>query len=156
MCEVFQNELNLSYGDPPYDIHLAAKKIGADILAAVTGGTRTHIGSAALAEPGGAVHPITGEPACSCGEKNKPGESDQAAYCGGVIPDDIEAGPRVSVLTAFGHKDAVIAEMFACGLCKKYGVTICVTAGVHVDGAGRDEIELMVENAKKLLAKLVD
>ena len=136
MNDSFSGELRLSYGDAPYDIHLEAKGIGGDVLAAVTGGTRAHIGAVALAEPAGAVHPVTGKPAC-CGE--------------GRGPDGKEREPRVSTLIAYGHKDAVIAEMFARGLCKKYGVNICAAAGVHVDGAGQDEIALMIENAERLL-----
>ena len=125
--------IKLSYGEAPYDIHIEAWRVGADILAKVTGGTRPHIGAAALAEPAGAPHPVTGEPAPS----------------GSCTMES-----AVSVLTAKDHKDAIIAEMFAKKLCEKYGVNTCVSAGVHVDGASREEIALMVENATALLKML--
>jgi hypothetical protein len=60
--------------------------------------------------------------------------------------------PSVSLISGYGHKDAILAEMFAKGLCEKYGVNVCAAAGVHVDGAGKDEIDLMVKNAEALLA----
>ena len=130
----------MSYGEAPYDIHLEARYIGEDILAAVTGGTRSHIGAVALAEPAGALHPVTGETI-------RPSDSASAAE----EPADCDDRPRVSVMDSAGHKDAVLAEMFASSLCALYEVNVCVAAGVHVDDAGKDEIALMLENAKALL-----
>ena len=126
MVSIFPEELLLSSGDPPYSINLWAKTAGPDIVCTVTGGTHPHIGAVAFAEPAETVHPVTGEP---------------------VKRDGI----CVSVLTGEGHKDAVIAEMFAKGLCEKYGVNVCAAAGVHVDGAGREEITLLINNAELLL-----
>jgi len=114
------------YGEAPYDVRFEARPAGADIFASVTGGTRPHIGAVALAEPADASHPVTEEPV-----KRTSG--------------------KVSVLTAEGHKDAVIAEMFAKKLCEKYGVNVCVSAGVHVDDASKEEIALLLDNLKALL-----
>ena len=111
----------MSHGDAPYDIHVEAKSVGDDIFAAVTGGTRAHIGAVAFAEP--------------AGEQQEP-------------------SPCVSSISGFGHKDAVLAEMFAKGLCAKYGVNVCAAAGVHVDEASSADIELLLGNAEKLLARL--
>ena len=112
MKRLFEEDIKLSYGEPPYDIHLEARAVGGDIFAVVTGGTRPHVGAVALADSAG-----------------------------------------VSVLQAEGHKDAVLAEMFARKLFEEYGVNVCVSAGVHVDNATSEEIALMVENAKTLLAE---
>ena len=133
MSESFRILLKLSYGEAPYDIHLDACFIGEDILASVTGGTRSHIGAVALAEPAGGIHPVSGEPA-----RDESGGS----------------GPLISIMTSKGHKDAILAEMFARFLCEKYGVNVCVTAGVHVEGADEKEIALMVENANSLLVMI--
>ena len=118
----------LSYGEEPYNIQFEARLCGGDILATVTGGTRPHIGAVALAEPANAPHPMTGEP--------------------------VSSFPSMTVLTAKGHKDAMLAEMFARYLCEKYGVIVCVTAGVHVDGADKEAIAFLVRNAKTLLDKI--
>ena len=118
---------NYSYGDSPYDIHLRIEFAGPDLVCTVTGGTDPHAGAVALAEPPETMHPVTGEP---------------------ILRD----GVSLSVLTGEGHKDAPIAEMFAKGLCEKYGVNVCVIAGIHVNGAGTEEIELLVNNAESLLA----
>ena len=63
--------------------------------------------------------------------------------------------PVIRSLTSGRHKDAVLAEMFALGLQEKYGVNVCVSAGVHIDNASKEEIALMVENAKSLLELLL-
>jgi len=110
MSELIKEEIKMSYGEPPYDIHIEVRSAGDDVFAIVTGGTRPHIGAIALAEPSG-----------------------------------------VSILQASGHKDAVIAEMFAKGLHEKCGVNVCVSAGVHVDDATSEEIALLIANAKSLL-----
>ncbi|MDR3363401.1 MAG: hypothetical protein LBS91_00395 [Clostridiales Family XIII bacterium] len=135
------------YGDAPYDIHLEIRQVGADLLAAVTGGSRPHIGAVCLAEPAGAKHPVTGE--ATGGTK---GDCSSVPASAGTD----EQSPFVSVLSGQGHKDAVLAEMFASALCKKHGVNVCCTAGVHVDGATPDEIALMTENAKALLMEALD
>ena len=137
--------LAASYGEAPYDIHIEVKSIGKDILVFVYGGTHSHIGAVALAEPAGALHPVTGEPACTCGEGR--GTDEAFRKPGG--------SPQVSVLKAYGHKDALLAEMFARGLCEKYGVNVCASAGVHVDGASAEEISLMVGNANTLLEMIL-
>ena len=119
----------LSCGEPPYDIQVELIFAGGDMAAVVTGGTRPHIGAVALAEPAGAAHPVTG------------------------IQGQL-AELSVSTITGYGHRDAVIAEMFAGRLCEKYGVNVCAAAGVHIDGAGPEEIAKLMENAKALLAQL--
>ena len=133
MKGILPKELKLSYGDPPYDIHVDVKAIGGDLLAVVTGGTRPHIGAVALAEPADARHPVTGA----------------------LVDAAHETAAGCPVLTAAGHKDTALAEMFARGLCEHFGVCVCAAAGVHVDNAGRDEIALMVENAKALLSQVI-
>jgi len=153
--EAFPGSLLLSYGTAPYDIHLEAKSAGNgnDIIAVITGGTRPHVGAVALAEPAFAAHPVTGEPDIAphpvTGERDitPPPSADEP---GAKRP--VPVSVPVASLSASGHKDAVLAEMFAKGLCERFGVNVCASAGVHVDGANQDEIALMVENAKKLLA----
>jgi len=150
MKDIFQEGLEMSYGDAPYDIHIEAKAIGGDILASVTGGTRPHIGAVALAEPADARHPVTGDPLGGGTKGGDPSLGD--TYAQDAYSSQDANSPRVALLSAFGHKDALLAEMFAYGLCERFGTTVCAAAGVHVDGAGPDEIALMVENAKTLLA----
>jgi len=158
--------IKLSYGEAPYDIHIEAWRVGVDILAKVTGGTRPHIGAVALAEPTAARHPVTGETHTTPAEQGAaPGlppeatavdNTEEPTPCLEETPAAAQAPSPciVSVLTARGHKDAVIAEMFAKWLCEKYGVKACVSAGVHVDCATKEEIALLVENSKILLKML--
>ena len=167
-----------SYGAAPHDIRLEVKYVGGDILAVVTGGTRPHIGAVALAEPADAPHPVTSTPTdasaiagkgstpiapsvIASGERTDDKESlrnSEAIQCQSSTTDQKPQKPpaRVSLLSAAGHKDAVLAEMFARGLCERFGVAVCATAGVHVDGASESEIALMVENAQELLKLAIE
>ena len=150
LSEAFPGSLLLSYGAAPYDIHLEAKSAGKgnDVIAVITGGTRPHVGAVALAEPAFAPHPVTGEPGPNGSAPIATPPSAGEPGASGPAPVSVP----VASLSASGHKDAVLAEMFAKGLCERFGVNVCASAGVHVDGADKDEIALMVENAKKLLA----
>jgi hypothetical protein len=113
-------------------------RVGEDLLAVVTGGTRAHIGAVALAEPVSSAHPVTGEIPRFENTADAPEETGAARL-------------HVPVLEAAGHKDAVVAQMFARALCEKYGVNVCCSAGIHIDGASAEAIALLVANAQALL-----
>jgi len=149
--------IKLSYGADPYTINIEARRAGEDIIASVTGGTRPHVGAVALAEPAAAQHPVTGatyqEDYQGDGTFDRHGIS-KVPSPGNVseVPSPCNVSPCiVNVIAAAGHKDELIAEMFAKRLCEKYGVNICVSAGAHVDDASIEEIALLVDNAKNLL-----
>jgi hypothetical protein len=127
--------VSLSEGDHPYTIHAALTRVGDDLLCVVTGGTRPHIGAICLAEPADAVHPISG---------NVRGQAD--------IQNDM---PIMRTLSGDGHKEGLPAEMFAKELCACYGVNVVCTAGIHVDDASQEEIGKMMENAARLLSRLL-
>jgi hypothetical protein len=121
----------LCEGDPPYTVRAELTHLGDDLLCVLTGGTRAHIGAVCLAEPAGAAHPVTGS-----------------------IPQGA-AAPIVRTLAGAGHKDGLPAEMFAKALCARYGVTVVCTAGIHVDGATQEEIEVLMKNTTHLLKRLL-
>jgi hypothetical protein len=150
---VEERVLHLSHGNAPYDVHLQVMRIGEDLLGIVTGGTRAHIGAVALAEPAINAHPVTGEiphskNATECAAQGTAAFDKNAT---GNFNVTHEEKSLIPVLIAAGHKDAVIARMFAQALCQKYGVNVCCSAGIHVDNASSDEIEKMIGNAQALL-----
>ena len=79
-------------------------EVGEDLVVAVGGGERPHVGSVVLAQP--------------YRSKDRPGEF--SASC--------------SVLTIPPHKEEPIARGIAVRLAKNLGKVVVVTAGVHEDG----------------------
>lgn len=57
-----------------------------------------------------------------------------------------EATCDLNVITAYGHKDRFLAEKVADMVCRKTGEITSVTAGVHVDDAKKDDLELLIAN----------
>ena len=132
--ERFQNKegLFISEGDTPYTINAELKRVGRDLVCIITGGTHAHIGAISLAEPAVSLHPVTGQ--------------------------KIEKGnePIVRTLVGEGHKDALPAEICAKALCSHFDVNVVCTAGIHVDGATQEEIDIMMKNVKRLIEKLLE
>ena len=44
-----------------------------------------------------------------------------------------------------GHKDALLAQQLAKQLCTATGQPTAVSAGIHIDGAGPDEIQMLCD-----------
>jgi len=61
----------------------------------------------------------------------------------------------VSVLTAYGHRDDAVAARFAKALAAAGKCTAAASAGLHVDGAGEEEIAQLRENAEACLGQLL-
>ncbi len=74
-----------------------------------------------------------------------------------AIPRD-EPGrtATVSVLVAPGHKDDVPAREMAAALATRLGVPVVVSAGLHVDGATRADIEALLANARELTERVAE
>ena len=62
----------------------------------------------------------------------------------------------VSVLTAYGHRDNAVAARFAKALAAAGKCNAAACAGLHVDGAGPEEIALLRQNSETCLAQLLD
>ncbi|MCL2493325.1 MAG: hypothetical protein FWF33_04705 [Clostridiales bacterium] len=129
--------LYLAEGEMPYRLWVGICSVGNDIQITVGGGERDHIGAVALAEPSVTVHPVTGE-AVSLAAGETSGFS------------------RIQLLSAAGHKDAAIAQMFAGAFCGTFQVNVAVVAGVHVDHATDEEIDILMGNASALLHSAID
>lgn len=95
-------------------ITISAEFLGDDILIAVSGGDRPHIGTAVLAVPRPS---LTGDESVSA---------------------------TSSVLNVTGHKDEVICRMLAEKAARKYGATVVCAGGFHVDDMDAGQIEEVV------------
>lgn len=122
-------------GEPPYRVTAFVTVAGQDWICVLTGGTQDHVGAVVLAEPAVCYHPVTGERA--------------------LLTEDENTGPIVQTLVAYGHKDALPAEMFAQALCRKFGARVVCTAGIHVDNASDAAIQLMLENVSRIIERIV-
>jgi hypothetical protein len=79
-------------------------------------------------------------------------------HIGGVaisLPQDGAGAPSctTSVFNICGHRDGKAAEIFADAFCRAFRCTVCVSAGIHVDGAGEADIERLMEACEALAAK---
>ena len=57
----------------------------------------------------------------------------------------------VSVLSAYGHKDAVLAQRLAEQAVKAFGCTVSVVCGIHYDGLAHAQIDALMELATDMV-----
>ncbi len=73
-------------------------------------------------------------------------------HVGGVVLK--VPGKDVQTLSFSTHRDLQVLVPIAEAACEKYGVTVVVVGGIHIDDATKEEIVILVGNVKKLLKKL--
>jgi hypothetical protein len=114
--------------DPPSGRVLTAwvQEIGEDVVVAVGGGEKPHVGCVVLAVPG------------------RP-RSTGSGFT-----------PSTSVLTIPPHKEEPIARAVAEGVCGRLGRVTVVTAGVHEDGIDRDGIHTYLRLGAELAEAVVE
>lgn len=103
-----------------YDLQALVRIIGEDILIAVWGGDRPHIGATALAQ-------------------TQPGIAN---------PDQMSA--TVSVFCFPGHREDALARPIAREIARMTNSNVVVTAGAHWDHLDSKGIEQVLTNGKKL------
>jgi len=91
----------------------------------VGGGERPHVGAVAVSEP-------------------RPS-----------LKGDGSRGCTTSVLSRLAHKDGELAVPLAEALCLALGQPVVVTAGVHLDDAGPDDIKRLLANSVRLQVLLL-
>lgn len=102
-------------------IEARAVQIGTDILVYIWGGDRPHIGAVAAAQP---------RP--SLADKNR-----RSATC--------------SVLTYLGHKEDEVVKLVAERLSAVLDTHVVVTAGIHWDGLGQNEIKAIGMGVEEII-----
>ena len=103
-----------------YQIHATAILIGDDLLVAIWGGTKPHIGAVAVALP-------------------RPS-----------IADPRITSSTSSVFTLLGHKEDEVVKMVSEHLSARLEKNVVVTAGIHWDNLPEEAIEGVVHNCRKL------
>jgi hypothetical protein len=103
-----------------YQIHATTMLIGDDLLVAIWGGTKPHIGAVAVALP-------------------RPS-----------IADPQITSSTSSIFTLLGHKEDEVVKMVSERLSAQLAKNVVVTAGIHWDNLTEEAIEEIVHNCRKL------
>jgi len=76
----------------------------------------------------------------------------ERSHIGGVVI--CEPGKPTQVIRLKGHYDDIVLKPIAELACKKYKIKVVAIGGVHVDHATKQEIDLLIENSKKLVERI--
>ena len=109
-----------------YDLSAHVRMIGNDLLAAIWGGERPHIGAVAAAQPRPSLK----------------------------RPDEVSA--TASVICFPGHKEDVLAKTAAETLAASFNTHAVVTAGIHWDDLSEEGIEQIRKNSEILLRSVLE
>ena len=104
-----------------YDIAANIRLIGPDVLVAIWGGEKPHIGAVAMAQP----RPSLKDPAVT--------------------------SATASVFCYVGHKEDQLAKAAAEILAAALQARVVVTAGIHWDNIKTDGIQQVIANSEKLV-----
>ncbi len=108
------------------DLTAAVRRIGDDVLVAVWGGERPHIGAVAAAQP-------------------RPS-----------LEDPAKRSASASVLCYVGHKEDLLAREIALAVASRVNAAAVVTAGIHWDNLDPDGIDQVVRNSRLLLDRILE
>lgn len=61
----------------------------------------------------------------------------------------------INIITAYGHKDRFLAEKAADHICRKTGEIVSVTAGVHIDDATKNDLQMLIDNTMQATEKFL-
>jgi len=106
-------------------VALQAIPMGEDLLVALHGGDRSHIGAVAVSQP---------RPSLSAGEPRS---------------------ATTSVIALVGHKEDELARQLAQRVAKEAGVTTTVACGIHLDGISAREIGQVIQMAEEVTRRLI-
>lgn len=109
-----------------YDIEARVMSIGDDLLVAISGGEKPHIGAVSVAQP-------------------RPSLKDAA-----------KMSASASVFCMLGHKEDNLAKDVSEILSASLNKAVVVTAGIHWDNLNDDGIEIVNQNSRLLVELILD
>ena len=119
-------EFTLKTEEEAYNLSASVRVIGEDMLVAIWGGEKPHIGAVAIAQP-------------------RPSLKD---------PDVTSSS--ASVICLVGHKEDELAKASAEILAAALEMTVVVTAGIHWDNLAPEAILRIVQNSEILVDKILE
>ncbi len=114
-------EFNINTNEGKYDLSAGVRLIGDDILVAIWGGEKPHIGAVAAAQP-------------------RPS-----------LKDPNVMSSSASVICYLGHKEDELAKTAAETLAAALNNNVAVTAGIHWDNLSQEDIRRIKKNSEILL-----
>ena len=109
-----------------YNLEALVKEIGEDLLIAIWGGDRPHIGAVAVAQP-------------------RPS-----------LRDKRKISATASVFCFLGHKDDLIAKEAAERISSALNTNVTVAAGIHWDDIDEAGITCVMENSRELVEMIIE
>ena len=119
-------EISLKAGEGKYQVFLHTLFCGKDVSICIFGGDVPHIGAVAVAVP----------------RKSLTGDGSDSA--------------SVSVICITGHKEDELARSIALRLSSKWLSNVTVSAGIHIDDAKQEDIEVLSRNIEELIENLIE
>ena len=111
--------------DGKYSVSALIVRCGRDVILTVGGGELPHVGASAQVVPRPSLQ----------------------------NPEEISAS--VSVLCVSGHKEDEFARVAAGRITAKFNCVTCVSVGVHIDSAQKDELLRLQKNLDGLLSDVI-
>ena len=121
-----KTELMLKTDTGAYDLTASVRWIGPDLLVAIWGGEKPHIGAVAVAQP-------------------RPS-----------LKDPEVTSASASVICNIGHKEDELVKAAAEILASILKTQIVVAAGIHWDNLDEDGIQRIIKNSKILVEMILD
>ena len=109
-----------------YDVEAHVRSLGEDLLVAISGGEKPHIGAVAVAQP-------------------RPS-----------LKDPKVTSATASVICYVGHKEDELAKHAAETLAASFNTRVVVTAGIHWDNLSEAGIQKVIRNSRLLLDLVVE
>jgi hypothetical protein len=109
-----------------YDLEASVRRVGSDVLVAIWGGEKPHIGAVAVAQP-------------------RPS-----------LKDPQITSATASVFCLLGHKEDALAKAASEVLAAALNATVVVTAGIHWDDLSPEGIQMVVTNSEILIDLILD
>ncbi len=72
----------------------------------------------------------------------------EQSHIGGVVI--CEPGKEPQIIRLGNHYDYQVLQPLAETSCKKYNTTVAVIGGVHINNATKEEIDILIQNCRKL------
>lgn len=109
-----------------YDLTANVRRIGQDLLVAIWGGEKPHIGAVAAAQPRAS------------------------------LKDPATTSATASVICYVGHKEDELVKASAEIIAAVLNTRVVVTAGIHWDNIDQDGIDTILKNSKILVEMILE
>ena len=119
-------EFSVTTREGQYDLEAAVRFIGDDVLVAIWGGEKPHIGAVAFAQP-------------------RPSLKDPEA-----------TSATASVICALSHKEDDLVKAVAEILAAALNTRVVVTGGIHWDNLDGEGIALVLQNSEALVGLILE